>query len=422
MKLTIAVAALLNCSVNGVKLSSNDSWDKSSLPACPSDARRTVMDDGLTHITKYPYNGATCAMQLPSTGELVFVNENTMGDNLPLNAPALPNFEVKKLEHCPDFNERFTLVNGTTKAVPYPVKGYNCQGGWALVQEPKVVEDPTAKLEECPNDEDDNSDFLKDGKTLPVGYPKLGYNCRVVESLAQVNGDNLPHNAPALPNFDVKTLERCPDFNERFTLVNGTTKAVAYPNKGYNCQGGWALVQEPKVVEDPTAKLELCPNDEDDNSDFLKDGKTKPVAYPVDGYNCRISESLAQVNGDNLPNNAPPLPNFDVKTLERCPDFNERFTLVNGTTKAVAYPNKGYNCQHGWALAQGDNLPNNAPALPNFDVKTLERCPDFNERFTLVNGTTKAVAYPNKGYNCQHGWGLVQGDNLPNNAPGLPNF
>jgi hypothetical protein len=90
------------------------------------------MDDGLTHVTKFPYNGATCAMQLPGAGELVFVNENAMGDDLPHNGPALPNFGVKTLEHCPDFDERFTLVNGTTKAVAYPAKGYNCQHAWAL--------------------------------------------------------------------------------------------------------------------------------------------------------------------------------------------------------------------------------------------------------------------------------------------------
>jgi hypothetical protein len=245
MKLTIAVAALLNCNVNGVRLPKQEPWDKASLPQCPQDTRRTIMDDGLTHVTKYPFNGATCAMQLPATGELVFVDENAMGDSLPNNAPALPNFGVKTLEHCPDFNERYTLVNGTTKAIPYPVTGYNCQHAWALVQEPTKpkVADPSAKLELCPNDEDDNSEFLKDLKTVPIAYPKLGYNCRVLEteSLAQVNGADLPHNAPGLPDFGVKTLEHCPDFNERYTLVNGTTAAVAYPAKGYNCQHAWAL-------------------------------------------------------------------------------------------------------------------------------------------------------------------------------------
>jgi len=44
--------------------------------------------------------------------------------------------------------------------------------------------------------------------------------------------------------------------------------------------------------------------------------------------------------------------------------------------------------------------------LKGFDIKTLEHCPDFNERMTLLNGVTKAVAYPNPGYNCNADYGL----------------
>jgi hypothetical protein len=36
------------------------------------------------------------------------------------------------LEHCPDFDERFTLVDGKTRAVPYPRKGYNCNPEWSM--------------------------------------------------------------------------------------------------------------------------------------------------------------------------------------------------------------------------------------------------------------------------------------------------
>ena len=38
---------------------------------------------------------------------------------------------VTRLEHCPDFVERFTLVNGATRAIPYPQKGYNCNPDYA---------------------------------------------------------------------------------------------------------------------------------------------------------------------------------------------------------------------------------------------------------------------------------------------------
>ena len=35
-------------------------WLKDTLPACPDDKNRTIMDDGKTHIVKYPYVGAVC--------------------------------------------------------------------------------------------------------------------------------------------------------------------------------------------------------------------------------------------------------------------------------------------------------------------------------------------------------------------------
>jgi hypothetical protein len=37
-------------------------------------------------------------------------------------------------EHCPDFVERMTLVNGTTLAVAYPAPGFNCNPDVGLVQ------------------------------------------------------------------------------------------------------------------------------------------------------------------------------------------------------------------------------------------------------------------------------------------------
>jgi hypothetical protein len=56
-----------------------------------------------------------------------------------------------------------------------------------------------------------------------------------------------------------------------------------------------------------------------------------------------------------------------------------------------------------------------APAgLKGFNINTLEHCPDFNERMTLLNGKTKAVSYPQKGFNCNADYGLAQGG--PNTA------
>jgi hypothetical protein len=37
-------------------------WDKDSLPDCPEDKDRIIMDDAETHVVKFPYVGATCQM------------------------------------------------------------------------------------------------------------------------------------------------------------------------------------------------------------------------------------------------------------------------------------------------------------------------------------------------------------------------
>jgi hypothetical protein len=86
--------------------------------------------------------------------------------------------------------------------------------------------------------------------------------------------------------------------------------------------------------------------------------------------------------------------------MEHCPDFNERFTLVDGLTRAVAYPTKGFNCNADYHLAQAD--PN-----AKFAPRSMEHCPDFNERFTLIDGLTRAVAYPTKGFNCNPDYHLA---------------
>ena len=131
MKVSFAVACLLSTS-KAVKLrskqrdagpwtwdSSKTPWDKDSLADCPSDAGRTIMDDGKTHVSKYPNVGATCKMQKDAPADsLVQVDQDP-------RAGAFAG-DVQTLEHCPDFNERFTLKDGRTKGVPYPEIGFNC--------------------------------------------------------------------------------------------------------------------------------------------------------------------------------------------------------------------------------------------------------------------------------------------------------
>ena len=201
MKVSFAVACLLSSS-KAVKLrskqkdngpwtwdSSKTPWDKESLPECPADGARTIMDDGKTHVSKYPNVGATCRMQkaAPADSLVQFIDSNAVQVEEDPRAGAMAG-SVQTLEHCPDFNERFTLKDGKTKGVPYPEIGFNCNPDYQLHEKMNV------QLSDAPN-----------------WGPGV---------------DSLPH---------------CPDFDERFTLTDGKTKAVPYPEVGFNCSKEWQL-------------------------------------------------------------------------------------------------------------------------------------------------------------------------------------
>jgi len=117
-------------------------WDKDTLQACPEDATRNILDDSQTHVVKWPFVGATCALQITDDVTLTMLGNGA--DPAPAAtpetkkaapkapaAPAAPSLD--HLEHCPDFNERYTLRNGTTAAVAYPKAGFNCNPDFSLV-------------------------------------------------------------------------------------------------------------------------------------------------------------------------------------------------------------------------------------------------------------------------------------------------
>ena len=164
-------------------------------------------------------------------------------------------------------------------------------------------------------------------------------------------------------------------------------------------------------------------------------GKTRGVAYPAAGFNCNADYGLAQSTGGpntaapgakageprQVLHNHPGLKGFDISVLEHCPDFNERMTLLNGKTRAVAYPAAGFNCNADYGLAQGGPgtaapgtktppetryIPYAHAGLKGFYITKIEHCPDFNERMTLLDGKTKGVAYPAPGFNCNADYGL----------------
>jgi len=87
-------------------------------------------------------------------------------------------------------------------------------------------------------------------------------------------------------------------------------------------------------------------------------------------------------------------------SLPHCPDFDERFTLTDGKTRAVPYPQVGYNCSSEYQLGQKKDIAS--------DIAPLQHCPDFDERFTLTDGKTRAVPYPQTGFNCNPEYAVLQ--------------
>ena len=53
---TIAIIATTQAIVK------REPWDKASLPDCPDDKNRITLDDGETHVSKFPNVGATCQL------------------------------------------------------------------------------------------------------------------------------------------------------------------------------------------------------------------------------------------------------------------------------------------------------------------------------------------------------------------------
>lgn len=61
--------ALFVASAAAIRL--GEPWDPNSLPDCPDDVKRTKMDDGKTHVTPWPYVGATCFRAKDNTPDKV---------------------------------------------------------------------------------------------------------------------------------------------------------------------------------------------------------------------------------------------------------------------------------------------------------------------------------------------------------------
>ena len=111
----------------------------------------------------------------------------------------------------------------------------------------------------------------------------------------------------------------------------------------------------------------------------------------------------------------PPIKN----NMESCP-IDERKNLGDGSTKAVAYPKAGFNCNpYGVRASIPHSLVQKAPKCDGDPFATtlhvpyeykpecmnpplipsIESCP-IDERKTLSDGRTKAIPYPLPNYTC----------------------
>ena len=141
--------AALIAAVSAIRL--QEPWKESTLPDCP-DFSRSVLDDGQTHVVRYPHVGATCkgppvpepkgTKEAQAAPALVQLSEDPPAEATKPAAKDVPPKQAAPapwvgLEHCPNMDERFTLVDGRTRAIPWPAAGFNCHNeGQVTAQKP----------------------------------------------------------------------------------------------------------------------------------------------------------------------------------------------------------------------------------------------------------------------------------------------
>ena len=257
---------------------------------------------------------------------------------------------------------------------------------------------------------------MDDGKTRVLKYPNVGATCKGPNPASgpapyteYVQLDNDYDPGVHIWGPDPNTLQDCPDFDERHTLTDGKTLGVPFPNEYYNCKiiaqksEPNSLIQKSEPNWGPNVNtLPHCPDF--DERFTLADGKTRAIPYPQIYYNCKADYQLQQREHQleaHEPNWGP-----NVNALPHCPDFDERFTLTDGVTKAIPYPQVYYNCKSDYQLHEMKHKKKDPNWGPSVD--SLPHCPDFDERFTLTDGVTKAIPYPQVYYNCKSDYQMTK--------------
>lgn len=125
--------------------------------------------------------------------------------------------DIGQLQHCPNFELNRHLLDGKTRAIPFPAKGFNCFNDGVFAQQT-----PGQGMGPVP--------------TPPQQLASIGLTEAKKEDDPTLHTwDTAPHVDSSIYSPDVKGLQLCPNWDDRHTLLDGVTPAVPYPKSGYNC-------------------------------------------------------------------------------------------------------------------------------------------------------------------------------------------
>jgi hypothetical protein len=187
----------LIAAAQAVKLS--EPWIKSSLPDCPPNGA-TSMDMGNTHVTRYPYVGATCKTPAAPVEEAKKASEDATPKKPAAKAAEAPAADAAKapaaeeakapveaaavmtLPDCPP-NDALgypatSMNNGQDHPIRTPYVGANCK---VQVGDVALVMTSSATLPNCPPNDALGypATSMNNGMDHPIRTPYVGANCKV---------------------------------------------------------------------------------------------------------------------------------------------------------------------------------------------------------------------------------------------------
>ena len=210
------------------------------------------MDQGRIHASGYPNVGATCRNEQPGSKAPAPKEEK--------KAEAAPKSFTQLKPKCPH-----PMIIGVDKVPDCdPIEPLYCPTGTAGASECNNMRSMAQRgepwledsLPNCP--EDEGRITMDQGRTHVIGYPNVGATCKrqrkgeaskpdeePVAGLMQLQGTpwagSFKSGGGDPKAWNPSSVEHCPDFNERMVLKDGVTKAIPYPQAGYNCNPSWSF-------------------------------------------------------------------------------------------------------------------------------------------------------------------------------------